>query len=149
MATVLAWMIRDAPHASWGIHELGPQSAAAFETKTPIPAPTKEEPERAVAPPHARFEVALCTLVAHHVSDLETFFTGVRDVLKPGGTFVVVEFAHGDDGEDLSVKAHLTLKPDMEAVDDESKVSLSTHVKLTNSLSPACSSAPHGPPKAC
>jgi len=128
MAAVLAWMIRDVPNASYGIHELTPDSAAQFEAGTPIPSPTKEDPNRAVPPPHAKFDVAFCTLVAHHVSDLPTFFKGVLGVLKPGGLFIVLEFRHGDDGEDLSVKYHLLLKPDMEAVNDDAAVSF--HMRI-------------------
>jgi SAM-dependent methyltransferase len=125
MAEVLAYMIRDVPNASYGVYEITPASAAEFEAGKPIPAPTKEDPKRAVAPPHAKSDVAFCTLVAHHVSDLPTFFKGVHGILKPGGLFIVLEFRHGDDGEDLSVTSHLRLKPDMEAVDDDAAVSAS------------------------
>ena len=41
-------------------------------------------------------DVALCVLVLHHVSALESVLTEVRRVLKPGGHFVVIDMVRHD-----------------------------------------------------
>lgn len=119
MLSVLARLTADLPNVTFSAHALTPASAEAFAKGELMPSPTAEEPERKLAPPRARFDVAVSTLVAHHVDDLESYFQGVRGILVEGGTFFILEFAHGPDGEDLSVKYHIEEKPKMSAVDDD------------------------------
>jgi SAM-dependent methyltransferase len=107
MASVLATQVDQLPNVKWAIHELTPDSAAQFQSGQPLPSPTAAEPERAQPAPRTHWDVAISTLVVHHVYDFRTFFPGVLDVLQPGGLFVVLEFAPGPDGEDLSAKHHV------------------------------------------
>lgn len=118
MISVLSKQVQGLGGVTWAMHEFGPTSAAQFDRDEPMPSPVESEPDRMLAPPRKRFDVAVATLVAHHVGTLKPFFEGVRSVLKPGGLFVLIEFRHGDDGEDISAVFHVKEEPKNEPVDD-------------------------------
>lgn len=118
MISVLSKQVEGLENVTWAMHEFGPTSAAQFDRAEPMPSPIESEPDRMLAPPRARFDVAVATLVAHHVGTLKPFFEGVLSVLKPGGLFVLIEFRHGEDGEDISKVFHVKEEPKNEPVDD-------------------------------
>lgn len=118
MISVLSKQVEGLADVTWAMHEFGPSSAAQFDRGDPMPSPVESEPDRTLAPPRKRFDVAVATLVAHHVGTLQPFFEGVRSVLKPGGLFVLIEFQHGSDGEDISKVFHVKEEPKNEPVED-------------------------------
>ncbi|GMK54040.1 hypothetical protein CspeluHIS016_0106260 [Cutaneotrichosporon spelunceum] len=118
MIRVLSRLVADLPNVTWAQHALGPDSAAQFIAGEPMPSPIQGEPGRMCAPPRARWDIAVSTLVAHHVDDLEGYFRGVKSVLVGGGTFFVLEFANKD-GEDLSKRFHCEMDPSYVPVNDD------------------------------
>ena len=54
--------------------------------------PTEAEPERKLAPPRAKFDVAVANMVIHHVDDMAGFMQGLVGLLSPGGWVVFTEF---------------------------------------------------------
>lgn len=119
MLRVLSRIV-DQPNVTYAEHALSPDSADAFARGTPMPSPTRDEPGRTQAPPRARFDLAVSTLVAHHVDDLEAYFRGVHGVLVPGGMFYILEFAHSPEGEDLSKRFHCEMDSSLVPVNDDS-----------------------------
>ncbi|EKC99944.1 hypothetical protein A1Q2_05768 [Trichosporon asahii var. asahii CBS 8904] len=118
MISVLSKQVEGLDNVTWAMHEFGPTSAAQFDRGEEMPSPIESDPERKLAPPRKRFDVAVATLVAHHVGTLKPFFEGVLSVLKPGGLFILIEFRHGDDGEDISAVFHVKEEPKNEPVED-------------------------------
>lgn len=127
----LSNQVADLKNVQYSMHNLSPESPGQLEAGVPQPSPTKEDPSRVLPPPRARFDVAVSTLVAHHVDEFATFFPGVLGVLEPGGLLVVVEFAHSDDGEDLSLKYHLEKEADMEGVTGDDKILVGKQFRTT------------------
>lgn len=119
MLGVLARLTADLPNVTYADHILTPDSADLFARGEPMSSPTAEDPNRKLAPPRARFDAAVSTLVAHHVDDLESYFRGVHSVLVPGGVFYVLEFAHSPDGEDLSKRFHCEMDSKLVPVNDD------------------------------
>jgi SAM-dependent methyltransferase len=119
MLRVLSRLVKDLPNVTYAEHALTPESADAFVRGEQMPSPTLEDPERKLAPPRARFDLAVSTLVAHHVDDLESYFRGVHSVLVPGGMFYVLEFAHSPEGEDLSKRFHCEMDSSLVPVNDD------------------------------
>lgn len=117
MISVLSGQVAGLP-VTWAMHAFGPGSAAQFDAGEPMPSPIEGDAERTLAPPRKRFDVAVATLVAHHVDELGPFFQGVRSVLKPGGLFVLIEFRHGPGGEDISAEFHVKEDENNKPVDD-------------------------------
>jgi len=115
---VLARQVLHFPNVTFSVAALSASSGDEYATGTPQPSPTPENPTRVHAPPRARFDVAVCTIVAHHVSDLPEFFAGVRSILRPSGLFIVLEFALRD-GEDVSVEYHVAQDPSWLVVEDD------------------------------
>lgn len=131
MIGVLSEQVKDLKNVQFAVHNLSPDSPAQLAAGEPQLSPTKADPERKLPPPRAVFDVATSTLVAHHVDDFSTFFPGVLGVLKPGGVFVVVEFAHGPNGEDISLREHLAKDDQMVAVTGDDKVLVGKSFRTT------------------
>ncbi|BEI81561.1 hypothetical protein CcaverHIS002_0207210 [Cutaneotrichosporon cavernicola] len=119
MIRVLSRLVADLPNVTFAQHALGPDSASMFTRGQAMPSPIIDDPDRELSPPRARWDVAVSTLVAHHVDDLESYFRGVKSVLVEGGTFFVLEFAHAPDGEDLSKRFHCEMDSSLVPVNDD------------------------------
>ncbi|WOO83009.1 uncharacterized protein LOC62_04G006489 [Vanrija pseudolonga] len=104
-------------NVTYSQHPVTPSTGAEFAT--PLLSPTPADHERKLVPPRAQFDVAICTLVVHHVDDFAPFFAGVLSLLKPGGLFVAIEFRKDDDGHDLSKQYHLEVAPELTPVSDD------------------------------
>ncbi|TXT10570.1 hypothetical protein VHUM_02075 [Vanrija humicola] len=107
-------------NVTYSQHPVTPSTGAEFAT--PLLSPTPADRTRKVVPPRAQFDVAICTLVVHHVDDFGPFFAGVLSLLKPGGIFVAIEFRRDDDGKDLSKQYHLEVAPHLTPVSDDNAV---------------------------
>ncbi|KAL1409165.1 hypothetical protein Q8F55_005995 [Vanrija albida] len=122
--SMLAVLAKDAvasrSNVTYSQHPVTARTGAEFST--PLLSPTPGDRERRLVPPRAQFDVAICTLVVHHVDDFGPFFAGVLSLLKPGGIFVAIEFRRDDDGHDLQKQYHLELAPGMVPVSDDDAV---------------------------
>lgn len=87
------------------LHFLSPSSPTDF--LTPLVSPTRNEPERKLQPPRAKFDVAVANLVLHHVGDWSGLMAGVQGLLaggaadKQGGWFIGTEFGKVEGEKDV------------------------------------------------
>ncbi|ORX40839.1 S-adenosyl-L-methionine-dependent methyltransferase [Kockovaella imperatae] len=94
---LLAFSDRLPPKTTYSLHALSEDSPKDFQDGKEMFSPTKSEQERKLAPPRARFDIAVANLVLHHVDNLDGFMAGVVGLLNQGGWFVITEFAKNED----------------------------------------------------
>ncbi|WVQ86245.1 hypothetical protein IAT38_008413 [Cryptococcus sp. DSM 104549] len=98
------------PTITHSLHALSPASPQIFSSAEPLPCPSKDHPDRKVAPPRARFDLAVANLVLHHVDQVDKFMQGAVGLLKSGGWLVVTEFGKKEGENTMLVEGGKTLE---------------------------------------
>lgn len=93
----LAARFPDNGNVTYSLLSLSLHAIDLLRSGASLPAPTDEDETRQRVPPRTTFDIVYGSLMLHHVEDLESFFAGLQELVKPGGWVIFSEFGSAEE----------------------------------------------------